>query len=52
MAMWGGLQKVSRPIDWCQEMSQCTPTTAEVTAPSALQIGQGIEEIDDWVIDD
>ena len=30
--MCAGVQNVSRPIERCQEMSQCTPTIAEVTA--------------------
>src|SRR5262249_17209105 len=32
MAMCAGVQNVSRPIDRCQEISQCTPTMANVTA--------------------
>ena len=31
MAMWAGVQKVSRPMVRCQEMSQCTPIIADVT---------------------
>src|SRR4051812_956276 len=37
MAMCGGVQKVSRPIDRCQEMSHCAPIIAEVTASAAYQ---------------
>ena len=37
MAMCGADQKLSRPIDRCQEMSQYPPTYAEVTASAAHQ---------------
>src|SRR5579863_203159 len=41
MAMWAGVQNVSRPIDMCQEMSQCPPIIAEVTAATVDQTYQG-----------
>src|SRR3954465_7043740 len=45
MAMWAGVQKVSRPIDSCHEMSHKAPTTAEVTAAEAHQRYQGSAEL-------
>mgnify|MGYP003694219945 CR=1 FL=1 len=30
--MCAGVQKLSRPIDWCHEMSHSTPTTTQVEA--------------------
>jgi hypothetical protein len=33
--MWAGVQKVSRPMERCQEMSQWIPTMAHVTAAAA-----------------
>ena len=41
MTRWAGVQNVSRPIDWCQEMSQCTPTMEQVTAATAHQMYHG-----------
>ena len=32
MATWAGVQKVSRPIERCQEMSQYPPMMLELTA--------------------
>src|SRR6185369_3061329 len=40
--MWGGDQKVSRPIDRCQAMSQCAPNATVNDAASAHQRYQGI----------
>src|SRR5438445_8200398 len=41
MAMWAGVQNVSRPIERCHEMSQMTPTFALVAAitPAATYHG-------------
>ena len=39
--MCAGVQNVSRPIERCQEMSQCTPTMANVTAATEHQTYQG-----------
>ena len=44
MAMWAGVQNVSRPMERCHEMSQCVPTMAEVTARTEHHTYQGIEE--------
>src|ERR1051325_8098097 len=41
MAMWAGVQNVSRPIERCHEMSQMTPTFALVAAISAATTYQG-----------
>src|SRR5207248_9954575 len=41
MAMWAGVQNVSRPIERCHEMSQTTPTFALVAAISAAATYQG-----------
>src|SRR5262252_5966070 len=41
MARCAGVQNVSRPIERCQEISQCTPIMADVTAATAHQMGQG-----------
>src|SRR5215831_13364905 len=38
MAMCGGVQNVSRPIDRCHAMSQCAPRHAEVTPMTDIQI--------------
>src|SRR5262249_3458180 len=38
---WAGVQKVSRPILLCQEMSHTLPTLPEVTASTQAQIYQG-----------
>jgi hypothetical protein len=42
MAMWAGVQKVSRPMERCQETSQCAPMVTEVTASAAHQRYQGM----------
>src|SRR5437762_1536571 len=42
MAMCAGVQKVSRPMLRCQEISHCPPTTAEVVAMSPAQRYQGM----------
>ena len=44
MAICAGVQNVSRPIDRCQEISQCVPTMAEVTAMTEHHTYQGIEK--------
>src|SRR5262249_26019217 len=44
--MCAGVQKVSRPIDICQEMSQTPPTSAEETAMVTAQTYHGA--IDAW----
>ena len=44
MAMWAGVQNVSRPMERCHDMSQCVPTMAEVTATTAHHTYQGIAE--------
>src|SRR5580698_4469074 len=41
MAMCAGVQKLSRPMERCQEISQCAPTIAEVTASTEHQMYQG-----------
>ena len=41
MAMWAGVQKVSRPMERCQETSQAPPMEAEVTARTPVQIIPG-----------
>ncbi len=43
MAMCAGVQKVSRPIERCQETSHAPPMEAEVTARTPAQMVQGIE---------
>ena len=43
--MCGGVQKVSRPIERCHEMSQWPPTIAEVTATTVHQTNHGIEGV-------
>lgn len=43
MAMCAGVQNVSRPIDRCQETSQCAPIETEVTATTEHHRYQGIE---------
>src|SRR5215472_692861 len=47
MAMWAGVQNVSRPIDMCQEMSQIPPTVPETTPATMNQIVQGIDVADE-----
>jgi hypothetical protein len=39
--MWAEVQKVSRPIVRCQEMSQIPPTTTLVEAKTTAQMYQG-----------
>src|SRR5947209_6174717 len=41
IAMWAGVQNVSRPMDRCQEISQWIPTIAKVTAATEHQTYQG-----------
>src|SRR5215831_13708127 len=43
MSTCGGLQKASRPIDRCQEMSQCGPSAAAVDAISTHPSAQDRE---------
>jgi hypothetical protein len=42
--MCAGVQKVSRPIDRCQETSQAPPIEEDVMAITPVQIYQGIAE--------
>jgi len=44
IAMCAGVQKVSRPIDRCQETSQAPPIEEDVMAITPVQIYQGIAE--------
>jgi hypothetical protein len=37
MARWAGVQKVSRPMERCHEMSQIAPIAALVAAISVIQ---------------
>src|SRR5580700_1744726 len=41
--MCAGVQKLSRPIDMCHEMSQCPPIKLEVIPPITNQTVQGID---------
>src|ERR1700733_3110443 len=41
MAMWAGVQKVSRPMERCQETSHAPPIEAEGTASAPHQAYQG-----------
>src|SRR5271163_2923850 len=41
MPRCAGVQKVSRPMDMCQEMSQYKPITVDVTASAELHTYQG-----------
>src|SRR5207245_11646583 len=41
MAMWAGVQNVSRPIERCHEMSQMTPTFTLVAAITAAATYHG-----------
>src|SRR5580658_4290806 len=41
MARWAGVQKVSRPMERCQEMSHWPPIMAEVTPRTEAQTYQG-----------
>src|SRR5215471_3219720 len=45
MSMCAGVQKLSRPMERCQEMSQCTPVMAQVTAATAHQTYQGTADV-------
>src|SRR5215831_2961888 len=47
MAMWAGVQNVSRPIDMCQDMSQIPPTMPETMPATMNQIVQGIDIADE-----
>ena len=39
--MWAGVQKLSRPMERCQEISQWMPVMAQVTAATEHQTYQG-----------
>src|SRR5712692_6982460 len=41
--MWAGVQKVFRPMERCQEISQWPPMTAEATARTEHQMYQAIK---------
>src|SRR6266436_3821371 len=41
--MCAGVQKVSRPIDMCHEMSQCPPVMLDVIPAIMHQIGHGTD---------
>ncbi|SRR5260370_20058756 len=43
MARWAGVQKVSRPMERCQETSHAPPMVAEVMARAPHQTYQGTE---------
>src|ERR1700723_164181 len=45
MAMCAGAQKLSRPIERCQETSHDPPMLAEVTASAPAQMYQGTEAL-------
>src|SRR5712692_4906135 len=45
MAMWAGVQKVSRPTVLCQEMSQISPTAMLVAASASRNPGQASGEL-------
>src|SRR5712692_21741 len=57
--MCAGVQKVSRPMASCQEMSHSLPTTAQMTDKTAHQMYQGMESVavetcsalEDWIRD-
>jgi hypothetical protein len=40
--MWAGVKKESRPMVWCQEMSQVMPAQMHVAANTMSKHGQGI----------
>src|SRR6266567_7412122 len=42
MQMWAGVQKLSRPMERCQEISHWTPAMAQVTAATEHQMYQGM----------
>ena len=50
MAMCAGVQKVSRPMDRCQETSQAPPMEEDVMATTPAQIYQGMRA-SDWAGD-
>jgi hypothetical protein len=41
MSMWAGVQKVSRPMERCQETSHVPPMEDDVTAMAPTQMYQG-----------
>src|SRR5689334_21134117 len=41
MSTCAGVQKLSRPMERCHEISQCTPVIAQVTAATAHHTYQG-----------
>src|SRR5258706_15106038 len=43
--MWAGVQNVSRPMERCQEISQCAPTMADVTASTEHHTNHGIAAV-------
>src|SRR5260370_42451671 len=45
MAMWAGVQKLSRPMERCQETSHAPPIVAEVTAMAPHQTYHGTEAV-------
>ena len=45
MAMWAGVQKESRPMDMCQEISQYPPMTTETEAAKRDQMYQGTASV-------
>jgi len=45
--MWAGVQKVSRPMERCQETSQAPPMLEKVTAAAPVQIYQGMPARDE-----
>src|ERR1700689_4869661 len=47
MAMCAGVQKVSRPMDRCQETSQAPPMEDDVMARTPAQIYQGMVALRD-----
>jgi hypothetical protein len=42
--MWAGVQKLSRPMERCQETSHAPPIVEEVTARAPVQMYQGTRE--------
>jgi hypothetical protein len=51
MAMWAGVQNVSRPMERCQEMSHWPPIMAEVTPKTAHQTYQGTRATDSCAVE-
>src|SRR5487761_2513165 len=45
MAMCAGVRNASRPIERCQEISQCTPTVADVADNTESQMYQDTEAV-------